>query len=55
MIQSIFLLFAHIKGIILENLFFQNRILKHDVISIKGEGGKHAIRVYPPWEKSLNR
>lgn len=30
-------------------------LLKHDVISIKGKGGKRAIRVYPPWEKSLNR
>ena len=28
---------------------------KHDVISINGEGGKRAIRVYPPWEKSLNK
>lgn len=30
-------------------------LCKHDVISIKGAGGKRALRVYPPWEKSLNR
>ena len=27
---------------------------KHNIVSIKGEGGKRAIRVYPPWETSLN-
>jgi hypothetical protein len=36
-------------------IFPKSVLSKHDVISIKGEGGKRAIRVYPPWEKSLNR
>lgn len=28
---------------------------KHDIVSTNHEGGKRAIRVYAPWEKSLNR
>jgi hypothetical protein len=37
-------------------VFSKHILHKHDVISdLEGDGGKRAIRVYPPWEKSLNR
>lgn len=30
-------------------------LCEQDILSMNGEGGKRAIRVYPPWEKSLNK
>ncbi len=36
-------------------VFPKGVLSEHDVISIKGKGGKRAMRVYPPWEKSLNK
>lgn len=36
-------------------IFPKSVLCKHDVISNKGKGGKRAIRIYPPWEKNLNR
>ncbi len=36
-------------------VFSKEILCDHGVISTKGIGGKRAIRVYPPWEKSLNR
>lgn len=30
-------------------------LCKHGVMSVDGKGGRRAIRVYPPWEKTLNR
>ncbi|WCM59207.1 MepB family protein [Paenibacillus polymyxa] len=26
------------------------RLIKHKILSSKGEGGKRAIRIYPPWD-----
>ncbi len=36
-------------------VFPKSVLCKHDILSINGEGGKRGIRVYPPWEKTLNR
>lgn len=36
-------------------IFPKSALRKNGVLSMKGEGGKRAIRVYPPWEKNLNR
>lgn len=36
-------------------IFPKSVLCKHDIVSVNGEGGKRAIRVYPPWEKSLNK
>ncbi|QOV12455.1 MepB family protein [Viridibacillus arvi] len=30
-------------------------LCKQDIISNKGQGGKRAIRVYPPWDKPISR
>ena len=30
-------------------------LCKQDVLSIKGEGGKRALRVYPPWDITISR
>ena len=30
-------------------------LCQHDIVSIKGQGGKRAIRVYPPWDNALNK
>ena len=27
----------------------------HDIVSENGQGGKRAIRVYPPWDKPMSR
>ncbi len=35
---------------------FPKHVLSHyDIISKDGEGGKRAIRVYPPWDKTTNK
>lgn len=35
---------------------FPNSALIHqDILSIHGKGGKRGFRVYPPWEKDLNK
>lgn len=36
-------------------IFPKSVLCEQDVVSIKGRGGKRAIRVYPPWDKDLNR
>lgn len=36
-------------------VFPKSILCKHDVISVEGNGGKRAIRVYPPWENNLNK
>lgn len=36
-------------------IFPKHVLRKYDIISVEGKGGKRAIRVYPPWEKTLNR
>ncbi|HEX4044432.1 MAG TPA: MepB family protein [Gammaproteobacteria bacterium] len=30
-------------------------LCKQNILSMNGKGGKRAIRVYPPWDKTLNR
>jgi hypothetical protein len=30
-------------------------LCEHDILSNKGKGGKRAIRVYPPWDKTTSR
>lgn len=40
------------KGSLLGQFVFPRSVLRErDVISIGGEGGKRAIRVYPPWDR----
>lgn len=34
-------------------VFDRNALLKHGVMSRDGQGGKRAIRVYPPWSKPV--
>jgi hypothetical protein len=36
-------------------VFPKSVLCDQDVISIKGEGGKRAIRVYPPWDKTTSK
>lgn len=36
-------------------IFPKSVLCHHDVLSIKGKGGKRAIRIYPPWDKTINR
>lgn len=36
-------------------IFPKSVLCEHDIVSVNGKGGKRAIRVYPPWEKSLNK
>ena len=36
-------------------VFPRSILLEKNIISINGEGGKLGIRVYPPWEKAINR
>ena len=36
-------------------IFPKSILLKHNIMSNDNKGGKRAIRVYPPWEKSLNK
>ncbi|OGT29772.1 MAG: MepB domain containing protein [Gammaproteobacteria bacterium RIFCSPHIGHO2_12_FULL_35_23] len=35
-------------------IFPKSVLLKQNIFSTKGRGGKRAIRVYPPWDKTLN-
>lgn len=30
-------------------------LMKHDIFSVQHKGGKRAIRVYPPWDKTESR
>ncbi|MES2026654.1 MAG: MepB family protein [Pseudomonadota bacterium] len=36
-------------------IFPKSVLCAHDIVSNNGEGGKRAIRVYPPWDQALNR
>ncbi len=36
-------------------IFPKSVLLKQDVLSINGKGGKRGIRVYPPWDATINR
>jgi hypothetical protein len=36
-------------------IFPQQALLQHNVFSRAGKGGKRAIRVYPPWDLTVNR
>ncbi len=36
-------------------IFPKSVLCEQDVLSINGEGGKRAIRVYPSWDNALNR
>ncbi len=36
-------------------IFSQSVLHKHDVISSNNNGGKRAIRVYPPWDVAVNK
>lgn len=36
-------------------VFPKSVLHQHDIVSINNDGGKRAIRVYPTWEKTLNR
>lgn len=33
-------------------VFPKAALIKHGVISVNGKGGKRAVRVYPPWDKT---
>ncbi len=36
-------------------VFPKSVLVKQDIVSIRGKGGKRAMRVYPPWDKTTNR
>lgn len=36
-------------------IFPKSVLCQYDVFSINGEGGKRAIRIYPPWDIAVNR
>jgi hypothetical protein len=36
-------------------VFPKSVLCEHDIMSVKGEGGKRAIRVYPPWDKTISK
>ena len=36
-------------------IFPKNILIKHGIFSNKGNGGKRGFRLYPPWEKDLNK
>lgn len=36
-------------------IFPKSILLEQNIMSTNNKGGKRAIRVYPPWEKSLNK
>lgn len=36
-------------------IFPKSALCQHDVFSINGDGGKRAIRVYPPWDVAVNK
>lgn len=33
-------------------IFPKEALIRHGIFSVKGKGGKRAIRVYPPWDKA---
>ncbi|MDF2648852.1 MAG: MepB domain containing protein [Paenibacillus sp.] len=35
-------------------VFPKHALLKQNIVSNQGEGGKRAIRVYPPWDKTIS-
>lgn len=44
------------KGNNFGQFVFQKAVLcNQDIVSDKGKGGKRAVRVYPPWDKSTSR
>lgn len=36
-------------------VFPKSVLIKNDIFSVNGQGGKRAIRVYPPWFNKLNK
>lgn len=36
-------------------IFPKAALIKHDIFSVQNKGGKRAIRVYPPWDKTESR
>lgn len=36
-------------------IFPKSVLCQYDILSINGEGGKRAIRVYPPWDVTVNK
>lgn len=36
-------------------VFPMSVLLSHDIVAQNGQGGKRAIRVYPPWDKPVSR
>ena len=36
-------------------VFPKSVLCEHDIVSVKGQGGKRGIRVYPPWDKTTSR
>ena len=36
-------------------IFPKSILCQHDVFSVNGNGGKRAIRVYPPWDIAVNK
>jgi hypothetical protein len=36
-------------------VFPKSVLCEQDIISVKEEGGKRAIRVYPPWDKTISK
>ena len=36
-------------------VFPKSALLEKGILSVNGDGGKLALRVYPPWESSLNK
>ncbi|WP_201859578.1 MepB family protein [Microvirga soli] len=47
-----FLVVSCRKGQLLGQFVFPQSVLcERDVLSLRGEGGKRAIRVYPPWDR----
>jgi hypothetical protein len=36
-------------------VFPKARLLQQDIVAQNGQGGKRAIRVYPPWDNTLSR
>lgn len=36
-------------------VFPKAALIEHDIVSIEGKGGKRAMRVYPPWDKTTSK
>ena len=43
------------KGKVGHFIFSKEVLLKENIISKEGKGGKRAMRVYPPWDKAENK